>query len=331
MSDQRRDGHRRGGAEDDRDATPTARPAGAAAAARTAAPGSGAAACIETDAGISSSVLGRDPAPLPRCRPRRARRPRCRLCRQSSGARPGVVDGEDLGVRRQLHQLGVRADRRERAVEQQRDAVGQGDGRRVGARRPARWSRRAPPRAPARPRPRCGRRGPTAGRRARGRWAARRRPGPARCRCRCPPDSESPCSPIRVSRPHGRSLTNVAWARSSAASISASDASGRPSDEVLPHAHREQHRVLERGRDLAAQRRQREVADVDAVERDPAARHVVQPRRQRGQDALAGAGRADDRDRLPRLDVEGDVAQRRLVGVVELERHRLEAEPAARA
>ena len=38
-----------------------------------------------------------------------------------------------------------------------------------------------------------------------------------------------PCSPIRVSRPHGRSWTKPAWAISIASAISSSVASARPS------------------------------------------------------------------------------------------------------
>ena len=47
-------------------------------------------------------------------------------------------------------------------------------------------------------------------------------------RWRCPPDSVMPCSPIRVSSPHGRSRTKPAWAAASAASIASSSASGAP-------------------------------------------------------------------------------------------------------
>ena len=75
-----------------------------------------------------------------------------------------------------------------------------------------------------------------------------------------------------------------------------------------------------------------EVADVDAVDRDPAAGDVVEPRHQGGQDGLAGAGRADQGDGLAGRDVEVDVAQHRLVGLVgEREVDVLEAQVAASA
>ena len=48
-----------------------------------------------------------------------------------------------------------------------------------------------------------------------------------------------------------------------------------------------------------AQRLERERLDVEAVEQDPPAARVVEPREQADQRALAGAGRPDDRDRLP--------------------------------
>ena len=41
--------------------------------------------------------------------------------------------------------------------------------------------------------------------------------------------------------------------------------------------------------------------DVDAVEGDPAAVELVEPHHQVDQRGLAGAGRADDRDRLARV------------------------------
>ena len=89
--------------------------------------------------------------------------------------------------------------------------------------------------------------------------------------------------------------------------------------EVLPGAHREQRRVLERGRHQRAEVAQVEVADVDAVDQDPAAGDVEQPRDQGGQDGLAGAGRPDDRDGLARRELEVDPAQHLLLGAGERE------------
>ena len=50
-----------------------------------------------------------------------------------------------------------------------------------------------------------------------------------------------------------------------------------------------------------------------AVDADRALGDVVQPRQQRGEHRLARTGRADQRQRLPGLDVEVDVAQRPVV------------------
>ena len=120
-----------------------------------------------------------------------------------------------------------------------------------GARRAARWCRRARRPAPPRPAPRCARRAPTAGRRA---PAPAGRPRTARAsasRCRWPPESDRPCSPTRVSRPHGRSYDEVGLGDASASSISSSVGVGAAEREVLPHRHGEQRRLLERDADHA--------------------------------------------------------------------------------
>ena len=84
---------------------------------------------------------------------------------------------------------------------------------------------------------------------------------------------------------------------------------GPAEGEVLPDAHREQRRVLEGGGDDAAQLGQRQVADVDAVDGDPAGGDVVEPADQRGQRRLARAGGPDQRDRLAGGDVEVDAVE----------------------
>ena len=58
------------------------------------------------------------------------------------------------------------------------------------------------------------------------------------------------------------------------------------------------------------------VGDVDAVEGDPAAVELVEPHDQVDERGLAGAGRADDGDRLARLGDERQVLDQRLVRVV---------------
>ena len=79
--------------------------------------------------------------------------------------------------------------------------------------------------------------------------------------------------------------------------------------DVLAHARREERRLFEADRDLAAQRPQRRVADVDAVDRHPAVRDVVEARHEHRQRRLARAREPDERDRLTRLDLEVDVAE----------------------
>ena len=79
--------------------------------------------------------------------------------------------------------------------------------------------------------------------------------------------------------------------------------------DVLAHAGREQRRLLEADRDLRAQRPQRDVAHVDAVDGDAAVGDVVEARHQHGERRLARAGEPDQRERLARLDLEVDVVE----------------------
>src|SRR5699024_7555905 len=94
--------------------------------------------------------------------------------------------------------------------------------------------------------------------------------------------------------------------------------------EVFACAHREQRRFLERGRDRRPQRRDRQVAYIDAIDRDAARRDVVQPRDQRGEHGLARARRAHDRDGLTRAYIELDVTQYVGLGVGKRESDALE-------
>ncbi len=102
---------------------------------------------------------------------------------------------------------------------------------------------------------------------------------------------------------------------------------GQSEGDVLAHGRGEEERLLRDDADLAAQRAQRHVADVDAVERDAAGRHVVEARHERGERRLAGAGVADQRDRGAGGDVEVDVLQHRLALAVR-ERDALEPDHA---
>ena len=142
--------------------------------------------------------------------------------------------------------------------------------RRCGRRRAARRGPRArPSTAGGRRRARCDRRGSDASASSTrasvctssaesgsSSTSTRGRPMMARAtasRCRWPPDSESPCSPMRVSRPHGRSCAKPACATSSARLDVVVGRVGVADQEVLAHARGEQGRLLEREPDLRAQ------------------------------------------------------------------------------
>ena len=90
--------------------------------------------------------------------------------------------------------------------------------------------------------------------------------------------------------------------------------------EVGRHRAGEQERLLRHQADPAPQQLGLDLADVDPVDQDRSAGRVEQPRQQRDQGGLAGAGGADHRGGLARPGGEGDVAQHRRLraGVGEL-------------
>ena len=122
----------------------------------------------------------------------------------------------------------MRAGRGDAPAVEQRGAVGERDRRRAGARPPARCGRRGSGAGPARRGLRCARRAPTAGRRARARAGGRRSRAPARVAGAGRPRARAPARRSGCRDPTGRSYANVACATSSAASMSASVASGCP-------------------------------------------------------------------------------------------------------
>ena len=81
--------------------------------------------------------------------------------------------------------------------------------------------------------------------------------------------------------------------------------------DVLPDRRVEQLRVLQHEPDLPAQRPDREVPDVDAVDGDRAGVRVVEARDQADERGLAAAARPDQPDELTGLDDEGDVRSAR--------------------
>src|SRR6185436_16182390 len=74
--------------------------------------------------------------------------------------------------------------------------------------------------------------------------------------------------------------------------------------EVLPYRGVEEVRLLRDDADEARQRREAQVADVDAPDRDRAAVGVVEPGREIAERGLPGAGLADERGGRPSGDGE---------------------------
>ena len=158
------------------------------------------------------------------------------------------------------------------------------------------------------PSPRCARPARTAGRRgpapragpgwpapARGAGAGRRTAScPAR-RSGCP-GPRAGRGRSRPGRPPGPARSRRRWRPARRA-------------DVLPDARREQGRSSNALPTRERSAGERQVADVDAVEGDPARGRVGQPGDELEQGGLARAGGADQPERLPRLEVQADPAQ----------------------
>ena len=118
-------------------------------------------------------------------------------------------------------------------------------------------------------------------------------------RWRSPPESERPRSPTRVARPSlWRETKSDACASSSAAFDFVVGRVGIADAQIFLDRAREQHRLLKHDADIAAQREQREVADVDAVDLHRALVGIEDAMQQAERRRFARAGRADERDRL---------------------------------
>ena len=98
--------------------------------------------------------------------------------------------------------------------------------------------------------------------------------------------------------------------------------------DVVGHRALEQEALLGDGDDGAPQVGLGEVAQVDAVEQHAALGRVPEAGRQPGDGGLAGAGGADDGERLPGRDREVEVVEHRALPVAELDG--LEADLAVR-
>ena len=111
-------------------------------------------------------------------------------------------------------------------------------------------------------------------------------------------------------------MKSSASASRAAFSISASVAVGRADADVLGDRAVEQAGLLEHHRDRVAERIERDVADVLAVDQDAALVGIAQPLQQRQRRGLAGAGRADERDGLAGLGVDVEVEHALAAGAV---------------
>ena len=101
-------------------------------------------------------------------------------------------------------------------------------------------------------------------------------------------------------------MNSCAPAVRAARSIASRAGVGMPERDVVRDGAAKQQALLEHDADVAAQGVQVQLAHVDAVDQDPAARGIVEARDQAEQRALAGAGRADERHAAPGLDLEID-------------------------
>ena len=79
--------------------------------------------------------------------------------------------------------------------------------------------------------------------------------------------------------------------------------------DVLPDGSTEEKHLLGNHRHLRAQRRQRIVARVPAVDQQPARRRIVEAKQQGNERGLAGAARSDQRDALSRSGGEIDAVE----------------------
>ncbi len=86
--------------------------------------------------------------------------------------------------------------------------------------------------------------------------------------------------------------------------------------DVVADRHREEEGLVEDHADVGPQAGQGQVADVVAVDLDRAVLHVVEAGEQAGHGRLAGTGPADDGHGLARGDVEVEVGQHQLLGVL---------------
>ena len=154
--------------------------------------------------------------------------------------------------------------------------------------------------------------------------ASRSRARASASRWRWPPESVQPSSPSTVAYPCGRSRMNgSASARRAAARISSN---GTAAPNAMFSATVVWNRIgsCSMKRELAAQRADRHLAHVVAVDGDAPALGIEEPRDQAGQRGLARSGVSHQRHALARPDVQVQPAQDRAVRLV-AEGHAFEA------
>src|SRR5439155_2091093 len=104
---------------------------------------------------------------------------------------------------------------------------------------------------------------------------------------------------------------------------------GAAHHKVFVDRGREQDRIFESESDMGTQGSEKDVPNVDAVEKDAALADVVQARDEIGERGLAAARASDEAHRLARLDDEVEVAQHPLVRFRVLETDAAELDAAA--
>ena len=97
--------------------------------------------------------------------------------------------------------------------------------------------------------------------------------------------------------------------------------------DILAYCSGEKEGLLWHHPDLPGERVRPELTQVEPVDGDAPFGDVVETHQQRHEGSLAGAGRPDQRDGLPRLDVQANLAQDRTLRLV-VETHVLVPHPA---
>ncbi len=133
-------------------------------------------------------------------------------------------------------------------------------------------------------------------------------------RCFCPPESCTPRSPTTVSKPSGQRQRLLEHLRLARRLADLRERVGRVriverEPDVARDGRREEEGVLLRVADGGAHRRERELADVDAVHAHGAGRRRQEAGEEHRERRLARARAADDRQRLAGRDPEGDVVE----------------------